>query len=120
MDSTVIYFPQAKDVVVTARFPTISDGTGSTSEFYYKDSRYTADTDPATQVYTSDITDDPDNPGATFAQFTIPADDNLVTGAFWYRVDCIDSLDTRRMAACGTLLVEAVLWPEERKTRLKT
>jgi hypothetical protein len=108
MDSEVLFLPQGKDVVVTARFPTISDGTGVTSELYYKDSRYTADTDPTTQVYTSQVQDDPDNPGATFAQWTIPADDNIVTGAFWYRVDCIDSLDTRRMAACGTLLVEAV------------
>jgi hypothetical protein len=110
MDITTLWFPQGNDIIVTARYPGISDGTGMTSEFYYKDNRYTADTDPGTQVYSSDITADPDNPGATMSQFTIPADDNLITGAFWWRVDCIDSLDNRRTADCGTLLVEAVLW----------
>jgi hypothetical protein len=108
MDGQVLIFPQGNDIVVTARFPDISDGTGATSEFYYKDNRYTPDSDPSTQVYSSDIYDDPDNPGATMSQFTIPAADNSANGAFWWRVDCIDSLDTRRTAQCGTLLVEAV------------
>jgi hypothetical protein len=108
MDGQVLLFPQNKDIVVTARYPDISDGTGSHSEFYYKDSRYTADNDPSTQMYSAPIEQDPDNPGATMSQFTIPADDNLITGAFWWRVDCVDSLNTRRMAQCGTLLVEAV------------
>lgn len=109
MDSQVLYFPQGKDVVVTARYPGISDGTGSHSELYYKDNRYTPDDDPGTQMYSAPIDDDPDNPGATMSVFTIPAADNDVTGAFWWRVDAVDDTDnTRSMVQCGTLLVEAV------------
>ena len=108
MDGQVLLFPQNNDVVVTAQYPGISDGTGSHSEFYYKDNRYIADSDPSTQMYQAPIIPDPDNPGATMSRFTIPADDNLTTGAFWWRVDCVDSLNTRRTAQCGTLLVEAV------------
>lgn len=108
MDGNVLVFPQNNDVVVTARFPDINDGTGSHSEFYYKDNRYKDDTDPTTQVYTAPIENDPDYPGATMSVFTIPSEDNLITGAFWWRVDCVDSLSTRRTAQCGTLLVEAV------------
>lgn len=108
MDGQVLFFPQNNDVVVTARYPDISDGTGSHSEFYYKDNRYAADSDPTTQMYQAPIETDPDYPGQTKSVFTIPADDNLITGAFWWRVDCVDSLSTRRTAQCGTLLVEAV------------
>lgn len=108
MDSQVLYFPQNKDVVVTARYPDISDGSGAHSELYYKDNRYTSDDDPGTQMYSAPIDDDPDNPGATMSVFTIPATDNSVTGAFWWRVDAIDTYNTRRMVQCGTLLVEAV------------
>lgn len=108
MDGNVLIFPRNNDVVVTARYPDISDGTGSNSVFYYKDNRYVSDDDPSTQMYQAPIVDDPDNPGATMSQFTIPADDNLITGAFWWRVDCVDSLNSRRTAQCGTLLVEAV------------
>ena len=64
--------------------------------------------DPAVQVYESDIVTDPDYPGQTMAQFDIPAVDTDVTGAFWWRVDCVDVLNKRRTANCGTLLVEAV------------
>jgi hypothetical protein len=108
MDGQVLYFPQGNDVIVTARYPEISDGTGSHSEFFYKDNRYLADNDPTTQMYSASIDADPDNPGATMSVFTIPGDDNLMAGAFWYRVDCVDTLDTRRTASCGVLLVEAV------------
>ena len=117
MDGQALVFPKGNDVVVTARFPGISDGTGASAEFYYKDNRYIADSDPTTQVYTSSITDDPDNPGATMSQFKIPATDNGVTGAFWWRVDCIDVTDSRRTAAAGTLLVEAVLWLRKLRER---
>lgn len=108
MDQTGLVFPQGNDIVVTAQFPTISDGTGMTSEFYYKDDRTTPDTDPAVEVYSSTVIPDPSNPGATYSRFTIPAADNGVTGAFWYRVDCLDSTGKRRTANCGPLLVEAV------------
>jgi hypothetical protein len=108
MDGQALVFPQGNDVIVTARFPQISSGAGMTSEFYYKDNRYVSDTDPTTQVYSSGITDDPDNPGATMSQFTVPATDNEVTGAFWWRVDAIDSTGARSTAAAGTLLVEAM------------
>jgi hypothetical protein len=99
MDGQVLIFPQGNDIVVTARFPGISDGTGAQSEF----------SDPTTMVYTSAIIDDPDNPGQTMSTFEIPREDVAVTGAFWWRVDCIDTLSSRRTASCGTLLVEAVL-----------
>lgn len=115
MDGQVLIFPKGNDIQVTARFPGISDGTGAHSEFYYKDNRYVADNDPGTMIYSSAIDPDPDNPGATMSTFHIPAADNVVTGAFWYRVDAVDSLNTRRTTACGTLLVEAVLW--SRKAR---
>lgn len=108
MDQTGLVFPRGNDIVVTARFPDISDGTGMISEFLTKPGRETDDSDPAVQVYASDIVADPDNTGQTMAQFDIPAADTEVTGAFWWRVDCVDVLDKRRTANCGTLLVEAV------------
>jgi hypothetical protein len=108
MDQIVLMFPQGNDIQVTAQFPTIADGTGMTANFYYKISRYTADSDPTTLVFTSDIVDDPDNPGATMSVFEIPSADNEVSGAFWWRVDAVDSQDTTRTANCGPLLVEAV------------
>jgi hypothetical protein len=118
MDGQALVFPKGNDIVVTARFPEISSGAGMTSEFYYKGNRYIADSDPTTEVYTSSITADPGNPGATMSQFRIPATDNGVAGAFWWRVDAIDSTGSRRTAAAGTLLVEAVLW--QRKLREKS
>jgi len=108
MDQTGLVFPRGNDVVVTAQFPDISDGTGMISEFYTKPSRATPDTDPSVQVYESDIVKDTDNAGQTLAQFDIPAGDTGVTGAFWWRVDCVDVLNKRRTANCGPLLVEAV------------
>jgi hypothetical protein len=110
MDMTVLYFPQGNDIQVTAQFPTISDGTGATAYFYYKGSRYVADDDPTTQVYTSDIVPDPNNVGATMSTFLIPSADNATNGAFWWRVDAEDTVGTVRTANCGPLLVEAVLW----------
>jgi hypothetical protein len=108
MDQTGLVFPRGNDVVVTARFPDISDPTGMTSEFFSKPSRDTPDDDPAVQVYDADVDNDPANPGATWAQFTIPADDTGITGTYWWRVDCIDTIGNRRTAECGPLFVEAV------------
>ena len=111
MDGQVLYFPSGKDMVVTARYPAISDGTGAHSEFYYKDNRYVPDDDPTVQVYSAPVDPDPDNVGATMSVFNIPGEDTETTGAFWWRVDIIDSADTRRFVEAGTVLVEAVLWP---------
>lgn len=108
MDQMGLVFPQGNDIIVTARFPSITDGTGMNAEFYYKGDRTTLDADPAVQVYSSSVVPDPDNLPATFSQFIIPAADNEVPGAFWWRVDCIDTLNNRRTARCGPLLVEAV------------
>ena len=110
MDTTGLVFPRGNDVVVTARFPDISDGTGMVSELYTKPSRETPDNDPAVKVYDSDVVNDPDNPGATISHFDVPSEDTGVTGAVWWRVDCVDVLGNRRTpeGACGTLLVEAV------------
>jgi hypothetical protein len=108
MDGQVLIFPRGNDVVVTARFPEISSGAGATATFYYKDNRYTADTDPTSKIYSSTIVADPDNPGATMSTFPVPGTDNQVTGAFWWRVDATDVTNKTRTAAAGTLLVEAV------------
>lgn len=108
MDQTLLVFPKGNDVVVTARFPDISDGTGMTAKFYSKPDRGTADTDPSVHVYSATIVGDPDFPGATMSSFSIPHTDTTATGSFWWRVDCIDSLTHRRTASCGPLLVEAV------------
>src|ERR1700758_2886704 len=116
MDNQALYFPQGKDVTVTARYPGIPSGTGLHSEFYYKDNRYTADSDPSVQMYSAPIDPDPDNTGATMSVFDIPAADNGVAGAFWWRVDVVDSANIRRYVDSGTLLVEAVLW--SRRARL--
>lgn len=108
MDQVGLVFPRGNDIVVTARFPDISNGSGINAEFYSKPGRTVADTDLSVQVYNSSLVTDPDNVGATMAQFTIPSIDTGATGAFWWRVDCIDVLSKRRTAACGPLLVEAV------------
>jgi hypothetical protein len=120
MDQIGLVFPSGKDVTVVARFPDISDGTGMTAKFVTKPDRYTADTATSVRVYDSGVTADPDNPGATISKFTIPSTDTAVTGSFWWRVDCIDSLSKRKMANCGTLLVEAVLWQQEEKRHQRT
>jgi len=108
MDQTGLVFPRGNDVVVTARFPDISDGTGMTAEFFTKPSKTTADSDPAVNVYDSDVVSDPDNPGATISHFDIPSDDTGVAGSYWWRVDCVDLIGKRRTADCGPLMVEAV------------
>jgi|SRR5215831_19206175 len=113
MDQTGLVFPRGNDLVVTARFPEISDGTGMTSEFFTKPDRTTSDTDPAVLVYQSAVDPDPDFPGQTKATFYVPRADTTLTGIFWWRVDCIDVLDKRRTANCGPLLVEAVLWQQD-------
>jgi hypothetical protein len=108
MDMTALFFPQGNDVVVTAQFPGISDGTGMSSEFWYKTDKTTPDTDPTSLSFESTVIPDPENAGQTMSQFSIPATDNDEAGAFWWRVDVIDVNSHRRTASCGTLLVEAV------------
>jgi hypothetical protein len=103
---TALFFPVNNDVVVTAQFPQITDGTGMTSNFWYKDSKTIPDTDPTSVSYPSDIIQN--EVGVWFAQFSIPAANNAIAGAFWWRVDAIDVENKCRTAACGTLLVEAV------------
>lgn len=106
MDMTALFFPQNNDIVVTAKFPDIIDGTGITAEFWYKYDKTTPDDDPSTSTYTSAMSQGDDQ--VWYAEFPIPADDNAVAGAFWWRVDAVDSFNKRRTANCGTLLVEAV------------
>src|SRR5215469_5813393 len=48
VQQTVLYFPVNNDVNVLVQYPSISDGTGCQSEFYYKADRTTPDTDPST------------------------------------------------------------------------
>jgi hypothetical protein len=106
--TTALVFPRGNDIVVTASFPTISDGTGMSAEFYYKPDRTIDDGDPSVQVYESAVNPDPENVGATFATFDVPSADNTATGSFWWRVDVLDVDGHRRTADCGPLLVEAV------------
>jgi hypothetical protein len=108
MDTTTLFIPRGNDVIVTARFPEIDDGTGMNSEFWYKPNKTTLDTDSAVSMFTSAVVDDPDNAGSTMSTFSIPAEDNEATGVFWWRVDVIDVNSKRRTADCGPLLVEAV------------
>jgi hypothetical protein len=108
MDMTSLFIPRGNDVVVTARFPEISDGTGMSSEFWYKPDKTTPDTDPAVLSFSATIIADPDNAGATMSKYNIPSTDTAVPGSFWWRVDVIDVAAKRRTANCGTLLVEAV------------
>ena len=112
MDMYSIWFPQGNDVVVQVHYgPEITDDTGLSAEFLYKDNRYVPDGDPTSLTYTSDVFPDDANPGGFMSQFTIPGGDNAEAGAFWYRVDVVNSaLGQRRTVdgACGTLLVEAV------------
>jgi hypothetical protein len=104
----VLYIPQNNDVIVTVSYPGISDGTGATSEFYYKTNRTTSDTDPTTRTYTSPIVPDPDNAGACMSSFEIPAADNASAGSFWWRIDLIDSSGDISTVGYGTLMVESV------------
>jgi hypothetical protein len=108
VQQTVLFFPAGNDVQVVVQYPSVSDGTGCQSEFYYKTDRTTSDTDPSTVVFTSPVVDDPNNAGATMSTFTIDAVDNSVAGAMWWRVDFVDSTGLRTTVGFGTLLVEAV------------
>jgi hypothetical protein len=105
---TVLYIPQNNDVVVNVYYPGISDGTGATSEFYYKTDRTTSDTDPTTRMYTSTVVDNPDNTGTCMSTFEIPASDNASAGSFWWRIDLIDSSADVCTVGYGTLMVESV------------
>jgi len=107
MDMQGLCIEQGNDVIVTARWPTIANGSGLSSELYYKPDRYTHDSDPSVEVYTSGLIPDPDNPGATMSQFTIPSADNQVPGIFWWRVDALDINGKRRTAAGGPFMVES-------------
>jgi hypothetical protein len=108
MDQTSLFIPRGNDVTVTARFPDISDGTGMSSEFWVKPAKTTPDSDPSVSTYTSTVVADPDNAGATMAQFDIPSTETALAGALWWRVDVIDTLSHRRTANSGPLLVESV------------
>lgn len=108
MDYFGLTWPQGNDVVVTARWPDIVDGTGLTSKLYYKPHRSTPDTDPAVNIYSASIVPDPG--GTTMSQFNVPAADNGIPGIFWWRVDAVDINSKVRTAAGGPLWVEGVLW----------
>lgn len=108
VQQSVLFFPVGNDVQVIVRYPSIPDGTGCQSEFYYKADRYTSDLDPTTVAFTSLVVDDPDNAGATMSQFLIDAEDNAASGAFWWRIDFLDPGDNRTTVGFGTLIVEAV------------
>lgn len=104
-DLQELSFPQRNDVVVTAVFTNVTDGTGATSEFYRKPDRATPDTDPSAIRYTASITQVNNQ---WQAQFTVPAADNAVPGVSWWHVDAIDSSGHRKTAAAGPLVVGAV------------
>lgn len=106
MDMVSLFFPQNNDIVVTAKFPDISDGTGIVTEFWYKDNRFVSDIDPTSTNYQSEMVRGDDN--VWYSEFDIPATDNTIPGAFWWRVDAVDTLNKRMTASAGTLIVEAV------------
>lgn len=108
MDMLALFFKQGNDIVVTARYPEISDGTGMTATFYVKDDKTTPDDDPSVTTYESDVVGDPDNLGATLSQFDIPATDTELTGAFWWKVNVTDVALKQRTANQGPLIIEAV------------
>jgi hypothetical protein len=108
MDMLALFFKQGDDVVVTARYPEISDGTGMTATFYIKDDKMTPDTDSTVLTYDSDIVADPDNTGATLSQFKIPSEDTQGTGALWWKVRVFDPFSNVRTANQGPLLIEAM------------
>jgi hypothetical protein len=108
MDMLALFFKQGDDIVVTARYAEIPDGTGMTAKFYVKGDKTTADTDPSVMKYDSNVIADPDNAGATLSQFTIPSTDTQVTGAWWWKVRVFDPFNHVRTASQGPLLIEAV------------
>jgi|SRR5215472_8367203 len=105
LDITVLFFPVNNDITVTAQFPEITDGTGMTAQFWYKDDRYTPDSDPSTNMYQNSIIKD--NQGNWFSTFNIPGTANKIAGSFWWRVDAVDAQSKRRTAANGPVLVQA-------------
>ena len=108
MDMAALFFKRGDDVVVTARYPTISDGTGMTSTFYIKDDKMMSDTDSSVLTYDSDVIDDPDNTGATLSQFKIPSEDTQASDSLWWKVRVFDAVGNVRTANQGPLLIEAV------------
>jgi hypothetical protein len=108
MDMLALFFKQGDDIVVTARYPEIPDGTGMTATFYLKDDKTTPDTDPSVLTYDSDVVADPDNTGATLSEFDIPSTDTQETGAWWWKVKVFDPFSNGRTASQGPLLIEAV------------
>ena len=108
MDMLTLFFKQGDDIVVTARYAEITDGTGMTATFYIKDDKTTADTDPTVMTYDAEVVADPDNVGATLSQFSIPSEDTQVTGAWWWKVRVFDPFSNARTANQGPLLIEAV------------
>jgi hypothetical protein len=108
MDMIALFFKQGDDIVVTARYPEIPDGTGMTATFYIKDDKTTPDTDPTVLTYDSDVVADPDSPDATLSQFSVPSADTQDTGAWWWKVRVFDPFNNVRTANQGPLLIEAV------------
>jgi hypothetical protein len=108
MDMVALFFKQGDDIVVTARYAQIPDGTGMTASFYIKDDKTTSDIDPSVLVYDSDVVADPENAGATLSKFTIPSEDTQVTGAWWWKIRVFDPFSNVRTANQGPLLIEAV------------
>lgn len=109
MDTQVLVFPQNNDVIVLAHYgPEITDSTGVTAKFYYKDNRYTPDSDPSVHTYSATLVADPDYPGQFMSTFNIPASQNGVPSTYWWKVNVTDAFNKTRTAKCGTLLVEAV------------
>lgn len=108
MEMLALFFKQGDDIIVTARYAEIPDGTGMTATFYIKDDKMMDDTDPSVTTYDSDIVADPDNLGATLSKFTIPSDDTQDTGAWWWKIRVFDPFSNVRTANQGPLLIEAV------------
>lgn len=108
MDMLALFFKAGDDIVVTARYAEIADGTGMSATFYIKGDKTTPDTDPTVIKYDSNVVADPDNLGATLSHFDIPSADTQDTGAWWWKVRVFDPFNNARTASQGPLLIEAV------------
>lgn len=108
MDMLALFFKCGDDIVVTARYAEISDGTGMTATFYIKGDKTTPDNDPSVMTYDSNVVADPDNVGATISHFDIPSEDTQGTGARWWKVRVFDPFSNVRTANQGPLIIEAV------------
>lgn len=108
MEMLALFFKQGDDIVVTARYAEITDGSGMTATFYIKGDKTTDDTDPSVIKYDSNIIADPDNVGATLSVFNIPSEDTQDTGAWWWKIRVFDPFSNVRTANQGPLLIEAV------------